>query len=357
MRWYAAASALVLVLSRALGACSSSDAASPDSAAVSASPATTSPTLGAGDFGSANSPTAGGDAGGVSRPASTPAKLATDLTLEAPFDGTYKAYDLGEIPGVPSGHRYGGAMLAPNDKDSLLFGVDSEAADGSIWRVKLTRGWDGNIIGFSGTASRVMSAPNVDANLLLLPDGSMLVPGWPTRELHVIAKGGTAPAHTYTLPQQLSGLGFVPGNFPAGIAGRLKMIDWSACNFHTVDLAVGASGLYEPGNVHDEGVHLPNGCGGFAYIPNGSPLFPKGGLMLAEWSTKTATFEIDANANPIPSTRREFLSNLAGSWSAYFDTVSGNYLFLTWGNSPDRVIVVQGFVPPPPTPPPPSTPR
>jgi hypothetical protein len=176
----------------------------------------------------------------------------------------------------------------------------------------------------------------------------------------VIPKGAAAPAKSYEVAptaNSLSGLGFVPGNFAAGVAGSLKMVNWSECKWHTIDLQVGASGLYEPGAVHDEGITLPMGCGGFAYIPVHSPKFDRGGIMVAEWPSSAAAFDTDDHGNPLPQSRRTFLTNLQGSWSAYFDTVSGNYLFLTWGHSPDRVIVVQGFVPPPPTPPPPSAPR
>jgi len=48
------------------------------------------------------------------------------------------------------------------------------------------------------------------------------------------------------------------------------------------------------------------------------------------------------------STRREFMSSFPRPWGAYFEPVTGDYLFLSWGLGTDRVYVVQGFVPPPP---------
>lgn len=71
--------------------------------------------------------------------------------------------------------------------------------------------------------------------------------------------------------------------------------------------------------------------------------------MMAEWATQVSAFEVDAKGDPIPSTRKPFLSGLEGSWAAYFDQVSGDYLFPSWGRQPeDTIILVQGFVPPPP---------
>jgi hypothetical protein len=47
-------------------------------------------------------------------------------------------------------------------------------------------------------------------------------------------------------------------------------------------------------------------------------------------------------------TRREFFSKFPRPWGAYFEPVTGDYMFLSWGTNADRVYIVQGFVPPPP---------
>ena len=101
---------------------------------------------------------------------------------------------------------------------------------------------------------------------------------------------------------------------------------------------------------------IHNGPGGFAYVPKGSPGFPKQSLIMAEWSaSKVATYEADGQGDPLPSTREEFFTAFPKPWGAYFDPISGDYLFLTWGGSPpDRVYVVEGFALPPPPPPTPK---
>jgi hypothetical protein len=78
-------------------------------------------------------------------------------------------------------------------------------------------------------------------------------------------------------------------------------------------------------------------------------------LIIAEWSADTVgVYEVDAQGDPIVPTRQDFFTYFQKPWGAYFEPETGDYVFLTWGPSPDRVYVVQGFVPPPPPPPPPA---
>ena len=101
-------------------------------------------------------------------------------------------------------------------------------------------------------------------------------------------------------------------------------------------------------------VTLPNNPGGFAYVPAGSPGFAAQSIIVAEWrqsghaDDRVAVYEADAQGDPIIATRREFMSAFPRPWGAYFEPVTGDYLFLSWGLGTDRVYVVQGFVPPPP---------
>ncbi len=101
---------------------------------------------------------------------------------------------------------------------------------------------------------------------------------------------------------------------------------------------------------------LQGGPGGFAYVPPGSPVFANHSVIMAEWSdNKVATYAIDNLGDPIPATRVEFFTAFPRPWGAYFDRISGDYLFLTWGaGPPDEVYVVRGFAVPPPPPPPPK---
>lgn len=286
-------------------------------------------------------------------PSETPPNLATYITVVPPFDADYRVYDLGPIPGAPQG-RYGGTMLKPGDSSKLLIAVYAEAANGQIWEVGLKRGKTGHILGLVGPAVKVADAPNVDANLIHVPGDAILYSTWNTNTLGVILAGQSTPAQTLSLaplgvPTSISGIGVVPSSFAAPQAGTLKGVTWSECRWYSF-----AGNAFTPTQVlsissTQAGASFTEGCGGFAYIPAGSPRFAQGGLMMAEWATTVSAFDVDAQGDPIPSTRKPFLTGLEGSWAAYFDQVSGDYLFPSWGRQPeDTIILVQGFVPPPP---------
>ena len=42
----------------------------------------------------------------------------------------------------------------------------------------------------------------------------------------------------------------------------------------------------------------------------------------------------------------EFFKQFPRPWGAYFEPVTGDYMFLSWGTGADRLYIVQGFVPP-----------
>lgn len=90
-------------------------------------------------------------------------------------------------------------------------------------------------------------------------------------------------------------------------------------------------------------------------MPAGSPGFAENRIILSEWSADSvATYAVDGQGDPTPSSRKDFFTKFTKPWGADFDPASGDFLFLTWGPAPDRVFVVQGFNKPPPPPPPPK---
>jgi hypothetical protein len=59
-------------------------------------------------------------------------------------------------------------------------------------------------------------------------------------------------------------------------------------------------------------------------------------IVVSEWdSNAVATYQIDASGNPIVSTRQVFIS-LAKVEGAYFDLVTGDFIFATWNGTCDR---------------------
>src|SRR6187551_3295356 len=112
----------------------------------------------------------GPDAGDACPSPSNPA--GSDVALAPEFAGLYTAYDLGPVPGVPN--PLGGAMIAPDDPDTLWIAGGSERPDGAIYAIGVERNACHHIVGFVGTAQQVALAPYVDANLLRAPGDLVL---------------------------------------------------------------------------------------------------------------------------------------------------------------------------------------
>ena len=70
-----------------------------------------------------------------------------------------------------------------------------------------------------------------------------------------------------------------------------------------------------------------------------------GGVLISEYGTGTvSSYEIDLNGDPVPGTRRAFMTGLGGAEGGTRDPVSGDFLFSTFGGG-SRVVVVRGFTP------------
>src|SRR6185369_10588166 len=76
----------------------------------------------------------------------------------------------------------------------------------------------------------------------------------------------------------------------------------------------------------------------------GSPLFTdfKSMLVCEYGSGGVFAYDVDTNADPIPATRRPFMTGLQGAEGAAIDPLSGDFVFSTFGGS-KSVIAVRGF--------------
>jgi hypothetical protein len=81
---------------------------------------------------------------------------------------------------------------------------------------------------------------------------------------------------------------------------------------------------------------------GFVYVPLGSSLFGDSLLVSEYGAGNVATYDVDANGDPIVSSRKLFMSGLTGAEGAMIDPVTGDFLFSTFGGQ-NHVIVVHGF--------------
>jgi hypothetical protein len=286
-----------------------------------------------------------------------PVAAGPDIRLAAPYDALYTVYDLGPVPGVPN--PLGGAVIDSLDSSTLLIAGASERPEGAIYRIGVNRDACGHIIGWNGTATVHATAPYVDANLLYVRDDLLVYTEWPQYTFSQLPAGATAPASRTDLrplglpssgDQGPGGVGMVPPGLAS--AGELRMVTWPAGAW--VHAATQPSGNLLAVTSVTPTTTIPNNPGGFAYVPAGSPGFTSQAIIVAEWRVsgaaddRVAVYDADAAGDPLPATRREFFSAFPRPWGAYFEPVTGDYLFLSWGLGTDRVYIVQGFVPPPP---------
>jgi hypothetical protein len=342
-----------------LAACGTSAEPSSSSGSSGATPAAEAGVSSSSSSSGIVGPGLGSDGGTIPSDASVAcdsplAPAGAGATLDAAFAPLYKAYELGAVPGVPD--HLGGCVVKSDDKNTMLFVGASESQIGAIYSIKLKRDACGHIVGFGDAAVKVADTPYVDANLVYAPGNVIFYTGWPVGEFSQLLPGATAPAQTVSLksmgmPDSAGGLGFVPP--PLGGQGGLRTVSWPNGDWYHLGYKLGAAPLFTIGPLEKK-VTLPGGPGGFAYVPSGSPGFPKQSVVVSEWSAdKVATYEVDDAGDPIVASRRELFSAFPKPWGAYFEPETGDFVFLTWGSPPDKVFVVQGFTKPPP---PPSSP-
>lgn len=289
--------------------------------------------------------------------------------LAAPFDELYVAHDLGPVDGVPA--PLGGTIVSLEDPDVLLVVGESERVEGALYEVGVQRDNCGHIVSFEAPA-KFQDVPFADANLVHAP-GGVIVSQYPSATVSqvrgtalaitdLVQLGVTGPFSPSSMGSESpGGLGIVPAWIDA--AGAFRVVayptgQWYRLSHDVLDGAVEFS-LATPT------VTLDHGPGAFAYVPPDSPGFAQPSIIVAEWfhgvytpesdssvpanggPQRVGVYEVDDVGDPIVDTRRDFFEHIQGPWGAYFDPVSGDFLFLSWAQDPDRITQVRGFTPPP----------
>lgn len=285
-------------------------------------------------------------------PEEPPMPAGDEVVIAPEFEEFYTTFELGPVPGIPPEARLGGTTIHYMDDNTLLIAGFSEAANGKIYTIGVTRGACGHIVGFDGEASVLANTPYVDANLVYVKSGLLFYTEWPVNRISQLLPGDMAPAVTTDLAgigvtPSPGGLGFVPPSF--NDPGGMRALSWAGGEWYHITRT-------ENGELFDlsdavQTATLPNGPGGFSYVPEGSPGFDEPHVIVAEWSVnKVGVYVADEEGDPVEETRKDFYTTFPRPWGAYFEPVTGDYLFLTWGAGVDRVYIVQGFEAPPPLP-------
>jgi hypothetical protein len=269
------------------------------------------------------------------------------------YASEYSLTNLGTVTGVPT--RYGGLTFSAENPDVILLGGDANTAAGLFYQVPVTRGADNHIVSL-GSATALSFGINNDGGISYGPGGVLFYSEWPINMVGEVKPGSPVDSKTVNLSSlgiasSTGALNFVPPGFNG--AGQLKISSWSGGQFYTVGLAADGTGTYNLTNASLQAT-LPGGPEGFVYVPQGSPLFPNQSMLVSEYSAGTVgTYVIDANGNPVLSSRQDFVTGLAGAEGAAIDPLTGDFLFSTFGGA-NQVVEVRGFAAPPSSVPEPS---
>ncbi|MGH7243159.1 MAG: hypothetical protein ACREJD_07065 [Phycisphaerales bacterium] len=273
---------------------------------------------------------------------------SAQITINPDFGGCYAIRNLGTVPGVP--FNYGGLVFKHDDPDLLLIGGHANNADAAIYAIRVTRDGDGAINGFDGDAVLFASAPQIDGGLTYGPNNVLFFAGYSNNAVSQIKPGSTGPdkstnMDTVVLPSTGS-LQFVPPGFPG--AGRLKVASYSFSQWADVSFAPDGLGTFNLGTTANSLVLLNDALGsvgpeGIVYVQPGNPGITKYSVLISEFGRgAVACYDLDSIGDPIASTRRTLISNLAGAEGGTRDPRTGHFMFSTFGGG-SAVIVVTGF--------------
>lgn len=269
-------------------------------------------------------------------------------TIQPPYNASYTFTSLGSVPGLPP--LYGGLTFLPGDPNTIVIGGNANTASGALYSIGVVRGALNHVTGFSGTVAPFAQGAYNDGGVVYGPNNVLFLTRYPVNEIGENKFGSTTTDKIVSLGPlgvvaSPGALNFVSPGFPG--AGLLKIVSWPNGQWYTAAFSPDGTGTY---NITSATLNTTIGGGpeGFIYVPAGSPLFPSfSSLLVSEYSAgNIATYQIDANGDPIVGSRATFMSGLTGAEGAAIDPLTGDFLFSTFGGG-DKVIVVQGFAIPP----------
>jgi hypothetical protein len=263
------------------------------------------------------------------------------------YSGSYTLTDLGSVAGVAA--PLGGITLENGNPNTLLIGGAANTISGQIYSIGVTRDVDNHITGFTGTAGVFSDGFRNDGGLAYGPGGDLFYTQYNNNAVGQIKPGSTITDKAVDLnalgyASSVGGLAFVPAGHNG--AGDFKLVVYTTASWYSPTLTPDGSGTYD---ISAAGPAIDLGVGvnpeGVAYVPIGSPLFPNDTLLVSEYqSGRIDAFDTDANGDPIPASRRDFITGLSGAEGAFIDPLTGDFLFSTFGGG-NHVVRISGFAP------------
>lgn len=275
-------------------------------------------------------------------------------TVDPFYAGSYSLVSLGNPTGVSG--SLGGLTVESGNTNNLLIGGSANTFSADIYRIGLTRDGSNHITGFSGSGSFFAdangSSGGIDGGLAYGPGGVLFYTSYSDNRLGQIKPGSTGPDKLIDLSplgfnSSVGTLQFIPAGFPN--AGQIVIGSYNAGRWYRANLTADGSGTYDS-SAPLSNVLIGGGPEGIIFVPAGSPLFPNPSILVSEYSNgAVASYELDANGDPITATRKIFISGLSGAEGATLDPLTNDFLFSTFGGG-NQVIRVSGFAAPPEVP-------
>lgn len=278
----------------------------------------------------------------------TSACFATSIchaqVIDPAFGACYNIRSMGSPLDVPG--PLGGINFMPGNPNVLLVGGSANNSAGSLYAVPLTRNGLNVITGFAGPGVLYSTASNIDGGVAVAPNGTIFVTTYSNNLMHQIVPGSTQPDSTISLGT--FGVGsstgtcqFVPAGFPG--AGRLKIASYSTGFWYDFTIGTPALGVYPMTRNPAVDVFIGGGPEGIVYVGAGNPGFTVPSCLVCEYSFgSVVAYEVDANGDPIPTTRRLMISGLGGAEGGVRDPLTGSFIFSTFGGG-NQIVIVEGF--------------
>jgi len=264
-------------------------------------------------------------------------------TLGADFAADYSLLDLGSVNGVPT--NYGGLALKLGDPNTLIIGGSANGPAGKAYSIPTVRNSAGHITGFSGTAVVYGDAAYNDGGFAYAPNGAFLYTKYSANQIGQWKPGTTTDARIIDLTplgvtSSVGGVGFVPQGQPG--AGRLKVLSFNSGKWYDMTFNEAADRTYDI-TAATLKTTLAAAPEGFVYVPKCSPGFFVPSVLICEFGQgRVSAYRITADGDPIPATRRDFVTGLTGAEGCFIDPLTGDFVFGTYGGG-NRLIRVTGF--------------
>jgi hypothetical protein len=261
------------------------------------------------------------------------------------YECAYSFVDLGTPPGVPA--NLGGLVFKAGDPDTLLIGGGANGSFAKAYAVPVLRDGSGRVVGFGAASTVYADTPNIDGALFYGPGDVLFFSRYSMNAVGQIKPGSTAPDRDIALSplgftSSVGAMTIVPDGFPG--AGRLKVFPYNSGVWHDATITPDGNGTFDI-SAPTNSINLGGGPEGIVYVEGGASLFTAPSVLISEFALGTvAAYEVDANGDPIQSTRRIFMSGLSGAEGGARDPITGDFLFSTFGGG-NRVIIVRGFDP------------